>query len=285
MIYKSIAIIGLGTLGGFVAEAISRLDNTENLIIIDHDIVESENLKDTIYRQIDIGLLKTDALYDILKNRYDLSITKISERFVENETIIPDTDLILDCRNYTYDRKGQIDARLYISSRYLIVDCRRKVEYKIRQKGKYITQLSKDDLRSASQVVSILINGNTLQTLVKDQAIQKYEIDCFSEHNGSCYDIVYEGVLGGDRFVNLPEKIMPIIDLNKNENLNIVVGSRATPTLETLIPVNSLRNSRDVVETLATLTNQQQEFNHYVVAVFKEKNNTIIELIPETGAA
>ena len=66
MSYKRIAILGIGTLGGYVTESLSTLETTEQLIVIDHDIVEIENLKDTIYRQIDIGLLKTDAIYDII---------------------------------------------------------------------------------------------------------------------------------------------------------------------------------------------------------------------------
>ncbi len=45
MPYKNVVVIGLGTLGGFIAEAISNLENTEKLVIIDNDIVESKNLK------------------------------------------------------------------------------------------------------------------------------------------------------------------------------------------------------------------------------------------------
>ncbi len=285
MTYQSIAVIGLGTLGGFISESISTLEGTEKLIIIDHDIVEAENLNDTVYRQIDIGLLKTDALFDILSSRSDIGIEKISEKFVEDQKEIPNCDLVLDCRNYTYDRMGIIDARLYISSRYLIVDCRKKVSYTSRQKGKYLTKLTKDDLRSASYIVSMLINGNILPSLIKEQAVQKYDLDCFNKRDDTCYDIVYENSLGGDKFVNLPETIVPMINLNKTEDLNVIVGNRENPNLQTIIPRASLKSSSDVILSLSSLTNLQSEFNHYIIAVFKDQNTTIVELIPETGAA
>lgn len=286
MIYRKFAIIGLGTLGGFVADAISALENTEELIIIDHDIVEVENLKNTIYREIDIGLTKTEALEDIIKFRNpSISIKKFSEKFIEGQTSIPKCNLVLDCRNYTYDRMGEIDARLYLSSRYLIVDCRKKAHYVNKHKGEYLLYLTKDDLRSASYIVSMLINGGTIAELIKDQKIEKYELDHFKTFDNACYDIVYEKFLGGDKFVNLPEKIIPILNHNKKSDLEVIIGTKEAPDLERLIPKGTLKTSGDVVVNLAALTNLHCEFNNYVIAVHEDKRKLIIELIPETGAA
>ncbi len=286
MIYRKFAIIGLGTLGGFVADAISALENTEELIIIDHDIVEVENLKNTIYREIDIGLTKTEALEDIIKFRNpSISVKRFTEKFIEEKTFIPGCDLVLDCRNYTYDRMGFIDARLYISSRYLILDCRNKVTYRTRHKGEYVLHLSKDDLRSASYIVSMLVNGGTITELIKDQKIEKYELDHFKTFDNACYDIVYEKFLGGDKFVNLPEKIIPILNHNKKSDLEVIIGTKEAPDLERLIPKGTLKTSGDVVVNLAALTNLHCEFNNYVIAVHEDKRKLIIELIPETGAA
>ena len=44
MVYRSVTVIGVGTLGGFVAEAISNLEGLEKLVVVDHDIVEVKNL-------------------------------------------------------------------------------------------------------------------------------------------------------------------------------------------------------------------------------------------------
>jgi len=284
--YKSIAIIGLGTLGGFVAEALSTLETTEYLTLIDHDIVETENLKNTVYRQIDIGLPKTEALADIISSRNSsISIKRFTEKFIEGKTFFPTCDLVLDCRNYTYDRLGMVDARLYISSRYLIVDCRKKVIYKLKRKGEYLTVLTKDDLRSAAFIVSMLINGNTIDSLIKDQVVQRYELDCFKKRDDSCYDILYENFLGGDKFINLADKIIPMIEMNKKSDLNVIVGNRESPALQTLIPRQTLKSSGDVALNLAALTNLQNEFNNYIIAIYQDNRKMTVELIPETGAA
>lgn len=286
MSYKRIAILGIGTLGGYVTESLSTLETTEQLIVIDHDIVEIENLKDTIYRQIDIGLLKTDAIYDIIKSRHpEVDVIKVDEKFIESETDMPECDLVLDCRNYTYDRMGKIDARLYISSRYLIVDCRKNVSYTTKRKGEYLTTLTKDDLRSASYIISMLVSSFTINALIKDQAIQKYELDCFKKRDDSCYDIVYEKLLGGDKFINLADKIIPMIEMNKKSDISVIVGNRESPSLQTLIPKQTLKSSGDVALNLASLTNLQNEFNNYIIAIYQDRRKMTVELIPETGAA
>ena len=40
--YGDICLIGIGTLGGFLAKNISELESTKNLTLIDYDIVEKE---------------------------------------------------------------------------------------------------------------------------------------------------------------------------------------------------------------------------------------------------
>ena len=68
MVYRSVTVIGVGTLGGFVAAAIANLEGVEKLVVVDHDIVEAKNLINSIYRPIDIDLLKVDSLKDIIAN-------------------------------------------------------------------------------------------------------------------------------------------------------------------------------------------------------------------------
>jgi len=46
VIYKSIVVIGLGTLGGFVVDALSTLEGIEKLVIVDHDTVRKKKFKE-----------------------------------------------------------------------------------------------------------------------------------------------------------------------------------------------------------------------------------------------
>ena len=59
--YLRIAIIGLGSIGSFLAVALNKL-GFKNLIIIDDDVVEPHNITTQLYFQKDIGKSKTDTL-------------------------------------------------------------------------------------------------------------------------------------------------------------------------------------------------------------------------------
>lgn len=286
MAYRTVTIIGLGTLGGFIADSLASLEGVEKLVIVDHDVVENKNLKNSIYRPIDIDLYKVDALEDIITSKINgVEIVKHQMRFDEWTSTLTKSDLVLDCRDYTYDRGAYIDARLYVSSRYLMVDCRKKVTYKKRKEGKYLEELTKDDLRYASTMVAMLLHSNTILSLIEAGTVQKYELDYVKRIDNCSYDILYDDAPGNDKFINLPEKILPILDLNKKRDLNLYVGSKEFPIAQSVIPKQALKSGNDLIVNLASLTNLQCDFNHYIVSVFNENNQVFIELIPETGAA
>lgn len=62
---ERIHIIGCGAIGSTIAENLIRIGLTK-LSLYDFDFVESHNIANQIYRDIDIGKLKVDALADIL---------------------------------------------------------------------------------------------------------------------------------------------------------------------------------------------------------------------------
>jgi hypothetical protein len=285
VIYRSITILGIGTLGGFVANAISNLDTLENLVLIDHDKVESKNLKNSIYRQIDIGESKTEALIDIIKSKNpDLTIIGMTEKYIEGKTKIPTCDLVIDCRDYTYDRRKAIDVRLYISSRYLMVDTRKSVEYKIKTEGRYISEVTKQDFRYAGSLVSMLLEKDTINQLMKAQTVQKYELDYIKHLDKNVCDIIYEGTKYDEKFINLPDKISPILKANEKYKLDVCVGSQMSPMSQLEIPKNSLKSTHDIMENLLSAV-KCHDFNNFVVLLHQTNNNVILELIPETGAA
>lgn len=283
VVYRSVTIIGIGTLGGFVAESISKLEGLEKLVVVDHDIVEVKNLSNSIYRQIDVDLPKVDALKDIITNiEVDTHQIKFDE--IKDHSYLPITDLVLDCRDSTYNRGSYIDARLYISSRYLIVDCRKNVQYQEQLYGKYIETLSSNDLRFASMTVAMILHSGTIKSLITLKSVQKYELDYVKKIDKCHYDVLYEDS-SRDKFVNLPDKIIPILALNKRHDLNVVVGSKSLPMSQTIIPMGSLKNGTDLVANLNSVTRLPCEFKNYVVSYTKEYNQILVELIPETGAA
>ena len=60
-----IHIIGCGAIGSTVAENLVRFGIT-NIVLYDFDIVEPHNIANQMFRHVDIGKTKVQALYDIL---------------------------------------------------------------------------------------------------------------------------------------------------------------------------------------------------------------------------
>ena len=79
---KTIGIIGVGSLGGFTANAISYLDEVKKLYLIDHDKVLKKNLQNSIFREKDVDRLKVDVIEELIECR-GKEIIKFPRRFIE----------------------------------------------------------------------------------------------------------------------------------------------------------------------------------------------------------
>jgi molybdopterin/thiamine biosynthesis adenylyltransferase len=81
----TITIVGLGSVGSFVAEQLTR-SGIGHLNLIDHDAVEPANLSRTIYERRHIGLTKTDAAArTLLEINPGLSLSLYSQKLEEIE--------------------------------------------------------------------------------------------------------------------------------------------------------------------------------------------------------
>lgn len=66
---NSIAIVGCGGVGSWVALFFSQFDHVNHMGLFDSDVVELSNLERTVYRKPDLDREKTDALEDILREQ------------------------------------------------------------------------------------------------------------------------------------------------------------------------------------------------------------------------
>lgn len=284
--YSCIAIIGLGTLGGFVTDSVSELETVEEIVIVDYDQVQEKNLRNSIYKWNDVGKLKTDALFDIIRSKNeDIKITKLNVRFIEEENVLPVCDLVLDCRDFIYDRKELVDVRLYISSRYLIVDCRKNVKYDKHFEGKYTSRLSKSDLKNAANMILVLIENGVISSLIRDNSVSKFDLDYLKQMNQKTNDVAYDSVVGEEKLINLKENLLPILKMNKKSDLdvNMCIGEKNV-SVKT-IPRGALRSGEDVILNLTSMLNLPVIFNNFVISTYEEENKSYVVLIPETGAA
>jgi len=276
-----IAVIGIGTLGGFVAHTLSELDGVEKLILIDFDIVEEKNLINSIYRINDIGQYKTTALYNIIKEqRSEIEIEIITEKYNEFETVIPEVDITIDCRDFICSRGNKVDVKLYISSRYLIIDCRKNLRYENEYKGIYLTYLTKNDLRRASLIFSTFIQDGFINYLMMNQITKEIDLDYLNKISNDIRNR-NEMIIDYDhsKLLNLEESVDTIIEENNRKDLMVFLGDKNTSKLSKRIPRNSIKNTNDVVRAISSMNISKQYY--YIISM----TNNNIELLQETGAA
>lgn len=287
--YSDICLIGLGTLGGYLAKNLAELDTTKNLILIDYDTVESENLRNSIYTKNDIGVLKTKALYKKLNSKARIKL--LSKKFIEGETKIPKNYIIIDCRDFTYDRKDLIDVRLYISFRNLIVDCRKNVIYDLQHEGKYASRLTKTDLKNAALNVTQLFEKGLISLMIKKRMVYEIPIDVITDKVKNIVDknsdVIYDSSDNfNNKLINLNNNYLSIIDINKDNDLTICLGDKEDPYNKQIIPRNNLTCIKDITSNLCSLTkNLPYPFNYYIISLSNYNNTYYVELIPETGSA
>ena len=101
-----ILIIGLGTTGGYLVEALCRSNVNAKLIIIDPDQVDITNIGRQVYLKDDIGQYKVD----VFKNRFATKDIKTFKIFIENDKTLEKIckkehiDLVIQCGDHPSPR-------------------------------------------------------------------------------------------------------------------------------------------------------------------------------------
>lgn len=304
--YSKVAVIGLGTLGGFLCKHISEIEEVRELVIIDHDMVEGRNVFKSIYTASQVGEYKVDALAELLKD--DVTVTKINRRYIEGKTSLPLCDLIIDCRDVVCDRAGEIDVRLYITGRILIIDCRNQVKNVCSYDGSYSIQLNKNEIKKAAFYASEIIYSDQIRTMINNRMIQRVDLDILPSVMNKAIvrtledkvDIVHDDPKISRRLQCMEDNIKPILELNKTNRIDVYVGERPKPTFlqklfssapdvaETkyaLIPAKSMNTSTDVMHRLSEIVKRQPGVSNYIVTIRRDHGQTFVELLEETGAA
>lgn len=284
ILFQKVCVVGVGALGSFVVDAISKIDSIKEIIIFDPDVVENKNIKNSLYRIIDVGKFKVECIRQIVTERNpNIIISTNRTIFSEGDSFLPKCDLVFDCRDFLYDRGSLIDARLYISSRYLVVDCRKNIQQQMKYEGQYLELMTKTDLQTASSIITIMMTNGTLEKMVKSQTVSKFDLDFLKQHEDS-EDIMYDGSNGEHKFINLPQYTPTIIEQNKYSPIDVYVGGKNLPLFQNTIPQNTLRSSGDLVLHFSSMIQGSFKFNSYVISV-SPGPKFYIELLPETGAA
>lgn len=121
----SFIIIGLGGIGGHVAEIIGSIAKTNYMLLIDPDIIELSNLNRTVFRYEHIGSPKVEAVAELIAARnIEVKTTLIQDKFdadclkmiLEEDKIYNEISnsmrlrniIVFDCRDDFFDDYGLI---------------------------------------------------------------------------------------------------------------------------------------------------------------------------------
>lgn len=292
--YKNIVLIGLGSLGGFIAENLSRIKGIETLILIDNDRVEPKNVGKSIYKRRDIGKLKIDALTSIIDND-DIFIKSYPMEYIEGKNYLPDHDLIIDCRDEICSRGGEIDVRFYISYKTLVIDCEKYHKVSFKQTGKYSHLLTLSELTVAASIASQYIGASILKEFMKNQIVFQAPIDLVqiqAEDAIDLYnnkpDIVLERFKGDNLIRNLFETLPKLIQVNRTKDLTVIIGQKGCIGCNLqVIKQNEITKYIDAVQTLSEIVNTIVPCKEFYTIKVNDSNldDVYIELLPDTGAA
>jgi len=292
--YKSIVIIGLGSLGGFFVENISRLKGLQTLILIDPDIVESKNISKSIYKHGDVGKFKVDAMRYIINNN-NIMIKTYPIEFIEGKVYLPKNDLIIDCRDEICSRGGEIDVRFYISYKTLVIDCEKYHKVGFKQTGRYAHLLSLSELSIAASIAAQYIDENIMKDFIKRQLVFQAEIDLVKRQASKAIklfdnkpDIVLDYQKGDNIIRNLHETLPQITNLNKTKALTVVVGQEGCigGNIQ-VIRKNEIDQYNNAVKTLTEIVQSVVPLKEFYTIQVNDnnENEVFIELLPDTGAA
>lgn len=285
---SSVTILGLGSLGGYICESLSRIVSIKKLIVMDYDRVHKKNMNESIYSLKSIGDSKVYSIKKIVKSlNSDLEIVAVKEKYLEGKTKLPcKTDLVFDCRDFIYDRNGEIDARLFITSRYIIIDCRRKVTYGNHFEGVYNQKVTKLDLSNAANIVSSLVENGKIFDIIEKEVVHKVELDYVSRKT---HEVLQEKdnmvTIPDPKFIDLEDSLHKILESNKSRSLKVFLGSKESSLIFKEIQKGSLTSSNDVVSLLSQFVQSPFATAGFIVVLHNKQKETYLELLPETGAA
>lgn len=276
MEFKRPLIIGVGSIGSILTEKISNDNFFEKITIIDYDIVKERNLKNSVFTKNDIGKKKVISLYEKFSNKIKMDI--LDQKFDESKcNEIYDTDLIIDCRDFLYNRNN-IDIRLFVYSKSLIIDCRRSVNYSVTYEGTYFWNVTKSELELLLEnFVAKIKNGSVRKLLLEQDVAEVNQNYNFETKNDSvvCKSNI---LMDTNRKISNPE-VVTKIDHTKTRNINVkFCNTNERIKSKTLELYNS--DFTNIINEINNLI-PKLDNNSYLLVL---ENNEIL-IIPETGAA
>jgi hypothetical protein len=153
---KKLGLVGVGSLGGHIAEKIQ--DHVDTIYAVDPDIVEERNVRNSIYTEEDINKPKVMALKEKIK-RCKIIPVKADIKMID----LPSVDQVIDCRDVV-NRNIDTNVKFSIVGKSLRIDCS-EVHIEEDVPGRYLVELEKPEISQAGSLATDVMMSNCIQTL------------------------------------------------------------------------------------------------------------------------
>ena len=119
---KKVTVIGTGSVGSFVVLTLSKM-GIKNIEVWDDDIIEEHNLSNQFYPNASVGMLKVEALKDMIREMTGEILTVNKDRFEWGrilgypDIVISAVDSIVARREIWKSILNNLNVKLYIDAR------------------------------------------------------------------------------------------------------------------------------------------------------------------------
>ncbi|RLA64538.1 MAG: hypothetical protein DRQ78_05960 [Epsilonproteobacteria bacterium] len=272
--YESICVIGVGTVGGFLCKYLSEQKSVEKITIVDYDIVSTRDIFRSVYSIGDVGEYKVVALANKLR---DVEVTTMQKKFIDKDTKLPTSDIVIDCRDVIAELDPIINVKLYISSKYLVINTKLQNDTVLVDPHSDI-QLRRNQIKKLCLFASELICSEVMPEILQKKMYVTFNADevihtskkKLLEFARKRLDVLYEG-----NILNIDEISKQLLKTNQCQDLTLI-----TEEHEKIIPMNYFEDYKYVVEFLLSL--QLDQKHKYILVL--EEDDRVVRLIRETSA-
>lgn len=279
MKFNGVVIIGVGSLGSFLALEIAENNLFQNMVLIDPEKVEIDNLKSSSFMACNLGDYKVDAIAEQV-SKTGITLKVIRSSFEKNH--FSPNYLKIDCRDMFYGEKvGHV--KVYITDNKLIVDARKINFDREPERSSYSRIYPKGKYRMASTIISDYISSGYIYELINKDQVIVVNLDAPLE-------VVPEReylITDDDKiraFGNITDQFKTIVNYEKSSLELCYMGSKKEVLL------HEIKTPSDLCEHMFSLVSEFKDCSYtrdsFILAhTYNHEGKLTFYIIPEKGGA
>ena len=248
--FKRVIVAGLGSVGSFIAESIVKINDIDNVVVIDYDKVEEGNLRNSIYRKEHIGMSKAKAFAETV-SKTGTDLVCIEGRFPKVKDLkLTKKDLIIDCTDDVLAKPNSPSCKVSMIGSNLCIDGRRKIE-KSYVLNKSCLDITRYEVMKASNIFSSSLVKGQIEEIIERNLVVVSDLNneiTLPYENGE--DFIYQECENHEQVRNIVEHWDNLVKVNKKRSILVQVR-----TVDNVILSERYMKRNEIVEAGYFLTN------------------------------